>query len=105
VKFIVDNQLPVALAEYLRKRGFDCQHVLEAGLGDALDSDICRHAKIQERIIISKDEDFLLRQTARGKNQSHLGPPRQLPHFSALGSFRAVLAKNRIVPESWRPHC
>jgi predicted nuclease of predicted toxin-antitoxin system len=58
VKFIVVNQLPVALAEYLRKRGFDCQHVLEAGLGDALDSHICRHAKIQERIIISKDEDF-----------------------------------------------
>ena len=58
MKFIVDNQLPVALAEYLRKGGFDCQHVLEAGLGDALDSEICRHAELQGRIIISKDEDF-----------------------------------------------
>jgi predicted nuclease of predicted toxin-antitoxin system len=58
VKFIVDNQLPVALAEYLRKGGFDCQHVLEVGLGDALDSEICRYAEFQERIIISKDEDF-----------------------------------------------
>ena len=58
MKFIVDNQLPAALAQYLRERGFDCQHVLEAGLGDALDSDICRHAELQERTVISKDEDF-----------------------------------------------
>jgi len=58
VKFIVDNQLPVALAEHLRDRGLDCQHVLEAGLGDAADSVICRHAELQDRIIISKDEDF-----------------------------------------------
>jgi predicted nuclease of predicted toxin-antitoxin system len=58
VKFIVDNQLPVSLAQYLRKRGFDCQHVLEAGLGDVLDSEICQYAEVQERIIISKDEDF-----------------------------------------------
>ena len=58
MKFLVDNQLPTALAQYLRKRGFDCQHALEAGLGDALDTDICRYAELQERIIISKDEDF-----------------------------------------------
>jgi predicted nuclease of predicted toxin-antitoxin system len=59
VKFLVDNQLPAALAQYLRKRGFDCQHVLEAGLGGALDSEICRQAELQERIVITKDEDFL----------------------------------------------
>jgi predicted nuclease of predicted toxin-antitoxin system len=58
VKFIVDNQLPVALAKHLRARGLDCQHVLEAGLGDAADTAICRHAELQDRIIISKDEDF-----------------------------------------------
>ena len=58
MKFIVDNQLPVSLAQYLRKRGFDCQHVLEVGLGDVLDSEICQYAEVQERIIISKDEDF-----------------------------------------------
>lgn len=58
MKFIVDNQLPVALAEYLRDRGLDCQHVVELGLGDSADSAICRHAELQNRIIISKDEDF-----------------------------------------------
>ncbi len=59
MKFIVDNQLPLALAQYLRKRGFDCQHVLEAGLADSRDRDICRHAELQGLIIISKDEDFI----------------------------------------------
>ena len=57
MKFIVHNQLPVELAQYLRDRGFDSQHVLEAGLGDARDSQICRHAELQGRIIISKDEE------------------------------------------------
>lgn len=58
MKFVVDNQLPAALAEYLRKRGFDCLHVLDVGLAEALDSDVCRFAEMGDRIIISKDEDF-----------------------------------------------
>jgi predicted nuclease of predicted toxin-antitoxin system len=59
VKFLVDNQLPLSLAKYLRKQGHDCQHVWEIGLATALDVEICRYADSQERVIISKDEDFL----------------------------------------------
>jgi len=59
VKFLIDNQLPRALAEHLSNRGHDCQHVLDAGLADASDISICRYAEAQERILISKDEDFL----------------------------------------------
>lgn len=59
MKFLVDNQLPNALAEYLRARGFDCQHVLDVGLAEVSDVEVCRYASTQERIIISKDEDFL----------------------------------------------
>jgi len=59
VKFLVDNQLPVALARPLQTRGFDCQHVLEVGLAEASDAEVCRYADEQGRIIISKDEDFL----------------------------------------------
>lgn len=58
MKFLVDNQLPAALAHYLTKRGFDCQHVLDAGLVESSDAEICRYASAQDRIIISKDEDF-----------------------------------------------
>ncbi len=59
MKFLIDNQLPAALAHYLRERGFDCEHVLDAALGEALDAEICRYAEEQERILISKDEDFI----------------------------------------------
>jgi len=59
VKFLVDNQLPPALAHYFRKRGFDCEHVLDVGLAQASDTEICRYAESHERIIVSKDEDFL----------------------------------------------
>ena len=57
--FLVDNQLPLALAQYLRTRGLDCQHVLDIGLAEATDAEICRYAEAQARVIISKDEDFL----------------------------------------------
>jgi predicted nuclease of predicted toxin-antitoxin system len=56
---LIDNQSPKALAEHLRARGHDCQHVLDAGLADASDISIYRHAEAQERILVSKDEDFL----------------------------------------------
>ncbi len=59
MKFLVDHQLPAALAKHLRDRGFDCQHVMDAGLASASGREICRYARSQERIIISKDEGFL----------------------------------------------
>jgi predicted nuclease of predicted toxin-antitoxin system len=59
VNFLVDNQLPLALAQHLRTRGLDCQHVLDVGLAEASDAEISRYADSQARVIISKDEDFL----------------------------------------------
>lgn len=58
MKFLVDNQLPLALSEYLRDRAHDCIHVLDIGLGTASDKDVCLYAEAEERIIITKDEDF-----------------------------------------------
>jgi len=59
VKFLVDNQFPVALARHLRKNGHDCEHVLDVGLAHASDMEICHYAERGDRVIISKDEDFL----------------------------------------------
>jgi predicted nuclease of predicted toxin-antitoxin system len=59
VKFLVDNQLPAALAAYLRRKRIDCEHVLEIGLAEVSDAELCKYATDNERIIISKDEDFL----------------------------------------------
>ena len=61
MKFLIDAQLPPALAHWLREAGHDAQHVYEIGLGEAADSAIWRHAQTQGRIIITKDEDFAQR--------------------------------------------
>ena len=58
MKFLVDAQLPPALAQWLREAGHDAQAVREVGLRDAEDGEIWRHAKAQGRAIITKDEDF-----------------------------------------------
>lgn len=43
----------------MESRGLDCRHVLEVGLAEAQDRDVCKYATEQERVIITKDEDFL----------------------------------------------
>jgi len=58
MKFIVDNQLPAALARWLSARGEDAVHVLELALDATPDSDIWSRASAERRIVISKDEDF-----------------------------------------------
>jgi predicted nuclease of predicted toxin-antitoxin system len=59
VKFLVDNQLPMALARFLASRGVDCQHVLDIELGGAADAAIWDYASRNDCVVISKDEDFL----------------------------------------------
>jgi predicted nuclease of predicted toxin-antitoxin system len=59
VKFLVDNQLPVALARFLSSRGVECQHVLDVNLGGSPDAAIWEYASRNDCVLISKDEDFL----------------------------------------------
>ncbi|MGH9326720.1 MAG: DUF5615 family PIN-like protein [Terriglobia bacterium] len=59
MKFLVDNQLPRALSRFVASLGCDCVHVMEVGLGSALDAEIWRYACESGRIVVSKDEDFL----------------------------------------------
>ena len=58
MKFLVDNQLPSALARFLAARGLDCQHVFDLGLARASDAEIWGYASEQQMVLISKDEDF-----------------------------------------------
>jgi predicted nuclease of predicted toxin-antitoxin system len=59
VKFLVDNQLPAALARWLTAKGYDAIHVLDRGLGRECDGELWKLAKEEDRILVSKDEDFL----------------------------------------------
>jgi predicted nuclease of predicted toxin-antitoxin system len=58
VKFIVDAQLPPALARLLRESGYDAVAVREIGLREASDAEIWRYAIQQQAAIITKDQDF-----------------------------------------------
>lgn len=59
MRFLVDNQLPAVLARALSARGEDCRHVLDVGLAQATDPEIWSYAGQNDRILISKDDDFV----------------------------------------------
>ena len=58
VKFLVDAQLPPALARWLCEQGHEAQHVEDVGLRDADDSPIWAYALKVRAVILTKDEDF-----------------------------------------------
>lgn len=61
MKFLVDAQLPPALAQWLCEAGYDAQAVREVNLREANDGTIWRHAEQNGFVILTKDEDFSLR--------------------------------------------
>jgi predicted nuclease of predicted toxin-antitoxin system len=60
VRFLVDAQLPPALARNLEGAGHEAEHVNEIGLAVGTDLAIWRHAARTGAVIVSKDEDFVL---------------------------------------------
>ena len=58
MKFIIDAQLPPALAVALRKAGCDAVAVREIGLRGATDMAIWLYALENAAAIVTKDEDF-----------------------------------------------
>ena len=61
MRFLVDAQLPPALARWLEERGHEAKHVIDLALQDAPDEAIWRHASTKGAVIVSKDEDFARR--------------------------------------------
>jgi predicted nuclease of predicted toxin-antitoxin system len=59
MKFLVDAQLPLLLATWIREKGFDVIHTDDLPLKDETgDNEIRMIADRQERIVITKDADF-----------------------------------------------
>ena len=65
MRFLIDAQLPPALAQRLTAIGHQAEHVLDVGIAAASDSAIWSHAATTGAIIISKDEDFAERVRAQ----------------------------------------
>lgn len=58
MRFLVDAQLPPAMAAWLRARGHDAHHVREFGLDAVPDHEVVRRAVADQAIIVTKDSDF-----------------------------------------------
>ncbi|WP_291828042.1 DUF5615 family PIN-like protein [Bosea sp. (in: a-proteobacteria)] len=58
-RFLIDAQLPPALAERLAAAGFEASHVHRVGLGGASDRAIWRRACETADALITKDVDFV----------------------------------------------
>lgn len=57
-RFLVDNQLPTALARWIEAQGCEAVHVLALDLGQSADTAIWEYAAREGAVIVSKDEDF-----------------------------------------------
>lgn len=65
MRFLVDAQLPPALAQWLRAKGATAEHVAEIGLLEASDREILDAAVERGAVIITKDRDFIALAMAR----------------------------------------
>ncbi len=92
MRFLVDAQLPPALARWLEAEGHAAAHVGDLGMQAAGDVTIWDHARATSAAIVTKDEDF-----ARRRMSAADGPPVvwiRLPNTrrrNLLAWFAAVL--------------
>ena len=64
MRFVVDAQLPPALARRLEALGHRAEHVADLGLTSASDNEIRDYAAGVGAAIVTKDEDFAITTTA-----------------------------------------
>lgn len=58
MRFLVDAQLPPALARWLAAKGHEAEHVGDKGMQAASDTAIWDFALASSAAIVAKDEDF-----------------------------------------------
>jgi predicted nuclease of predicted toxin-antitoxin system len=61
LNFLIDAQLPPALAKWISARGHKAVHVFDLGLHTATDRVVWEHARTTNAVVVSKDEDFVAR--------------------------------------------
>jgi predicted nuclease of predicted toxin-antitoxin system len=93
VRFLIDTQLPPALARVLEEHGHVAEHVNDIGLGDAPDSDLWRYALEHDAVIVTRDEDFADRLAVRNDGPSVVwirvasAPTRDAPAATSRQTF------------------
>jgi predicted nuclease of predicted toxin-antitoxin system len=70
MRFLVDAQLPPALARWLREHGHPAEHVADRGMAAADDREIWSYALAVGAIVVTKDEDFARRRVSASHGPS-----------------------------------
>jgi predicted nuclease of predicted toxin-antitoxin system len=93
MKFLVDTQLPPRLARHLSSKGHDSIHTTFFPEGQFLkDDEIIEIAKNENRIIISKDSDFIDNYLLKGS------PPKvMLLEFGNIGNKELITIFNQYL--------
>ncbi|MDA9464952.1 hypothetical protein XH87_10105 [Bradyrhizobium sp. CCBAU 53415] len=65
--YLIDAQLPPALAEAMRRAGYDAVHVAEFGMANAIDGVIWNEAISRSAVLVNKDRDFSLLRVAKSQ--------------------------------------
>ena len=73
MRFLVDNQLPSALARFLSRIGTEAAHVLDLGLAQSGDAEIWSFAVENKFVLISKITTFSTSLIARRLKVSSYG--------------------------------
>ncbi len=68
MKLLVDAQLPRRLANWLNEAGYDALHTLDLPLANlTADSEVIARADQDDRIVVTKDDDFVQSFLIHGK--------------------------------------
>ena len=60
MRFLIDAQLPPALASWIESRGYIAEHVHDFTPVGASDRAIWEYAGLSNAVIVTKDEDFFV---------------------------------------------
>jgi len=95
IRLLLDEDVPILLAQVLRERGLDAVHVTEVGLSGATDPTVLDSAIEQKRAVLTHNvRHFLpLMERAAEAGREHFGirPAAQLPFGELLHrTLRAV---------------
>lgn len=58
MKFFLDENLPLSIADLIRKLGFEVEHAIAVGLKGASDKQIAEFARKRKAILVTKDVEF-----------------------------------------------
>ena len=94
MKYLIDNQLPPALARHLQTHGLEASHVAELGMDQATDRDLWQHAASNGFAIVSKDADFLHLSGA-----DPTGPPFVWVRLGNCRKSELLAAFDRVLPQ------